>query len=209
MSRHDHPHQHAHLRPEEQRARLAELEHVRRKLTADEAALLAAVFPAIVHAHYDAVMAFLRRSLHEAEVTDAAQRTFIALHRKLVNDGFIERRATLVIKLALGVVRNVRRGKRREPYSLGMPTSSSEPPRTPPDLGRRIDAEKAKAWLLSQLTEEQREVLELSLAGLSPDEIADALDLPLGTAKWRLTAARRRFKELAVAMFPPSEPGKP
>jgi RNA polymerase sigma-70 factor, ECF subfamily len=155
------------------------------------------------------VKGFLRRSVPEADVSDAAQQTFVALHRKLVSDGFMEDRAKLVIKLAYGVVRNHRRAKRREPFSVGLPTSSSEPPRTPADLGGRLDGKKAVAWLLPQIPEEQREVLELSLADLSPAEIAAALDIPLGTAKSRLTTAKRRLRELAEAMFPPSEPGKP
>jgi RNA polymerase sigma-70 factor (ECF subfamily) len=208
MSRDDHPHRRARLSPEEQRARLAELERVQRRLTADEAALLAAVFPAIVHAHHDAVFGFLRRTIAEADVKDAAQKTFIALHRKLVADGFKDDRPKLVLQLAYGVVCNHRKGKRREPYSLGMPTSSSEPPRTPVDLGGRIDAKTAAAWLIPQIPEEQQQVLELSLLDLTHEEIAAALDIPLGTVKSRLKAAKRLLRELATARCPPSEPGE-
>lgn len=60
---------------------------------------------------------------------------------------------------------------------------------------RNIDAARARA-LLEGLPPGQREVLELGyFQGLSFSEIADALGIPIGTVKSRVSAAMMRLRE--------------
>ena len=64
----------------------------------------------------------------------------------------------------------------------------------PERVERSIDAARAKA-LLDALPAGQREVLELGyFQGLSFSEIAEALDIPIGTVKSRVAAAMVRLR---------------
>ena len=60
---------------------------------------------------------------------------------------------------------------------------------------RRLDGARARA-LLEQLPAAQREVLELGyFEGLSFSEIAERLDIPIGTVKSRVSAAMTKLRE--------------
>jgi RNA polymerase sigma-70 factor (ECF subfamily) len=62
-------------------------------------------------------------------------------------------------------------------------------------LDQRIDGARARS-LLDSLPDGQREVLELGyLQGLSFTEIADVLDIPVGTVKSRVSAAMLKLRE--------------
>jgi len=64
-------------------------------------------------------------------------------------------------------------------------------------VGERVDAEARMRAVLSaidELPEHEREVLALvAWAGLTYDEAAVALDVPVGTVRSRLSRARRRL----------------
>ena len=62
-----------------------------------------------------------------------------------------------------------------------------------PDSGEKLDIERA----LDQLDEPKRRIVTLHInAGLKFREIAEIMDIPLGTAIWRYNDAIKRLREL-------------
>jgi RNA polymerase sigma-70 factor, ECF subfamily len=98
------------------------------------------------------------------------------------------------------------RGQQRDPVSVGLPSSGSEPPRTPRDLDRAMDFERVAPQMLALLTDDQRDVVELVLIELlSHSEAADVLGIALGTVKSRVMAAKHRMLELLEQLLHPSQ----
>ncbi len=185
--------------------RVTRLVLCRCKLSASEAALLRKVFPEIVRAHRRQVWAQLReRRIGRANVEDLFQEVFLSLHAAILEEGFPDSVAGWLRKVTEGKLLNYLRGKKREPFSLGLPSSGSEPPRTPPDLERAMDRQDLPQRALQLLSEEHRAVVEkVILEELTYDEAAEALDIPLGTLKKRLIHAKRRLVELAEQLLSP------
>jgi RNA polymerase sigma-70 factor, ECF subfamily len=106
----------------------------------------------------------------------------------------------------LTILRNTERNRhrRRRPELLSDPDIAEERgPRTEPDeVERRAEDSEFDAAVtaaLAQLPENFRRVVELvDVDGLSYQEAADLLDVPLGTVMSRLHRARRRIRELLV-----------
>jgi len=106
-----------------------------------------------------------------------------------------------------GIARNVwndylrRRG--RESTHLALIESMDEMPSTtadPLERSRRVEEAELVRRAVQRLPEEQRLTLVLRhYQGLSYEEIAEALGIPLGTVKWRIHDAMQKVKEwLAV-----------
>lgn len=106
----------------------------------------------------------------------------------------------------LTILRNTERNRhrRRRPELLSDPDIAEERgPRTESDeVERRAEDSEfdtAVTAALAQLPENFRRVVELvDVDGLSYQEAADLLDVPLGTVMSRLHRARRRIRELLV-----------
>jgi RNA polymerase sigma-70 factor, ECF subfamily len=105
--------------------------------------------------------------------------------------------------IATNVVRNRRRSSRRHAAAL----ARFAPPDAPPDFTEeildRLDEERDMAGVLrlvSQLPQRQQDVLALCVwTGLSYEDAALALGVPVGTVRSRLARARIRLRELAAA----------
>lgn len=105
--------------------------------------------------------------------------------------------------IATNVVRNRRRSSRRHAAAL----ARFAPPDVPPDFTEeildRLDDEREMAGVLrlvSRLPQRQQDVLALCVwAGLSYEDAALALGVPVGTVRSRLARARSRLRELAAA----------
>ncbi len=103
--------------------------------------------------------------------------------------------ATNVLRDHLRSLRRFRRTLERVPEPLDTPDFAD-------DLAKRLDDERAMhrvLRLLKKLPLTYQEVLACSWSGLSYEEIALALDLPIGTVRSRLSRARERLRELAAA----------
>jgi RNA polymerase sigma-70 factor (ECF subfamily) len=62
---------------------------------------------------------------------------------------------------------------------------------------------------IAKLSGEQRQALELAyFGGLSHSEIAEVLDLPLGTVKTRLLSAAKKLREALAAHAAADERGR-
>jgi RNA polymerase sigma-70 factor (ECF subfamily) len=108
--------------------------------------------------------------------------------------------------ITAGKVLNHQRARRRAPESVGLPSSGSEKPRSGPDA-ERILAVGELAWhLVDQLSPEHQRVIEaVMFDGLSPRDAAAVLDLPEGTVKSRVSAAKRELSALVEKLLPPSQ----
>jgi RNA polymerase sigma-70 factor (ECF subfamily) len=191
----------------ERQERLAQLVLCRTKLSASEALLLQEVFPEIVAAHHDRISKWLRKrglSTHEAE--DLLQEAFLELHGRILEHGFPDNLPAMVRTLTEGKLLNHMRIKRRAPESVGLPSSGSEKPRSGPDAERTLATGELARRLVDHLSPEHRRVIDaVILKGLSLRDDAAVLDLPEGTVKSRLLAAKSELLALAERLLPPSQ----
>lgn len=146
------------------------------------------------------------------EAWEVAQEVFILCFRKIHQFRGDAKFWTWLARIVDNQVRNRqgwwRRRRRQTTYSLNdLPARQGEdeprawdPPDTGPDprqqaAGREELGEMDKA--LQQLSEEHREILLLRFAdGLSYEEIAESLEISLGTVKSRINRARGQLREL-------------
>jgi RNA polymerase sigma-70 factor (ECF subfamily) len=181
----------------------------RSKLSPDEAALLRDVFPEIVAAHHEQVWNLLRRrglDSHEAE--DLLQEVFLALHRYILENGFVANLPGMLHSLTQGKVLNHVRARRRSPLSIGLPSSRSEKPRSQADVERALHFQQVAQRIFSQLSPEHQEVIDkVILKGLTLADAAAVLEMPEGTLKSRLMAAKRALLAAAEPLLPASQRG--
>lgn len=193
----------------ERRERLAELVLRRTALTPPEAALFHEVFPEIFTAHYDRVWSVLRRrGVRDAVLSELVNEVFLHFYLEVQSGGFPESIAARLLSLASGKGSNEARGERRDPVSLGPPSSSSEKPRSAKEAERSLDLRELGRRLLPALSEEHRAVVSaVILRELSHEEAAAELGLSRSTLTSRLIAAKRRLAEMAEVFLPSSQRG--
>lgn len=133
--------------------------------------------------------------LHDgSDAEDAAQEAFVKAFQRLPSfrgsGRFSAWLFTLTVRLCLDRRRSARIG-REVPIGAGPDAASSD---ASPDTRLLIDA------LLDQLTPPMRAALVLrEIEGFEYDEISQMLQIPVGTVRSRLHAARARFRELWTA----------
>jgi RNA polymerase sigma-70 factor (ECF subfamily) len=140
------------------------------------------------------VRQFVRRACSRAEdVDDIVHDAFLTASRAAGSyDGRPCARPFLV-GVAAQVVRQRRRrwARWREVLTAFFSARDEAPPRTPEDHAESAEAAARLEHALARLTDEKRLVLLLfEREGLSGEEVARALDIPLGTVWTRLYHAR-------------------
>lgn len=154
----------------------------------------------IVDAHFDPLWRFLRRlGIAEADVDDAIQEVILVLARKLRNVDEVSERS-FVFSTAFRVASDMRkRAKRRREVDEA---ALIELPSSGPDPEESAHAQRLVvlfARVLEQLSLEQRAVFVLfELEEFTMAEIAEALQLPMGTVASRLRRGRETFERLAA-----------
>lgn len=138
---------------------------------------------------------------NRADAEDLVQESLLRAYRAI--DSFDGRypRAWL-----LTILRNTERNRhrRRRPELLSDPAIAEErgPATEPDEIERRAEDrefDEAVTAALQQLPENFRRVVELvDVDGLTYQEAADVLDVPLGTVMSRLHRARRRIRDLLI-----------
>jgi RNA polymerase sigma factor (sigma-70 family) len=159
------------------------------------------VFAAVFDRHFRAIHRYASRRIGPELADDLASETFAQAFRSRSTyaPGRGDARPWL-----FGIASNLlRRHYRTEQRRLLADTRSSDVSdrRVDPDgIEDRLDAQAMGpivARALASLRAEEREVLLLAAwAGLSYEEIAEALQLPVGTVRSRLSRGRARAREL-------------
>lgn len=113
----------------------------------------------------------------------------------------------LLYGIATNVIRNRRRSLKRARNAFGrLPLPRAEEPDFAEDVAARLDDRVAMGRLLgifSKLPRREQDVIALcDWSGLTYEEAADALGLPIGTVRSRLSRGRRRLRELATGSGP-------
>lgn len=165
-------------------------------------------FRALYDAHFEFVWRSLRRlGVREPDVLDIAQKVFLVAHLKLTEFEGRSRVTTWLFAICQRVASDYRRSA---PVRREIATDASELERASETHGVVLDQLEAKQRarlaeaILDKLPETQRVVLVLfELEDLSGDEIAELLDVSVGTVRSRLRLAREAFareaKRLAAA----------
>jgi RNA polymerase sigma-70 factor, ECF subfamily len=156
---------------------------------------------------YDETFPFVWRTVRrlgvdESAVDDVTQEVFVTVHRRL---GDFEMRCapkTWVFSIAMGIVRNYRRSRRRkeaaEPLSSHVvnPDVVADRGADPMEQASLAEAGRLLHRLLEQLGEEKAVVFVMAeLEGMTVPEIADLTGVNMNTVYSRLRAARKEFDQ--------------
>ena len=161
-----------------------------RRLAGDDPAALRS----LVERYQGVLMNYFVRSGAESHAEDLVQETFIRLYRYRHRYRPVARLTTFLHTLARHVwIDHVRRrsrlGRLLKEWAQVQPTEDAS---SSGRAGRRIDAERA----VRALPDAMRDVVVLVFyQGLSFPEVAEVLEIPVGTVKSRMFHALRRLKE--------------
>jgi len=149
-------------------------------------------FRALYRRHTPLLLGFISR-LHSGsnpETEDVVQETWIRACENLGQFQWRSTFSTWLLGIGLNVVRNnLRRGKK---YRSIIENLSSDPTCQIEDNESRIDLEQA----IQMLPDDNRIVLVLhDIEGLTHQEIAERLEIPVGTTKSQLFRARRMIRD--------------
>jgi RNA polymerase sigma-70 factor (ECF subfamily) len=113
----------------------------------------------------------------------------------------------LLFGIATNVLRNQRRSARRGREAFArLPLDRAEEPDFAEDTSARLDEQAAMQQLLllfARLPRREQDVVALTdWSGLSYEDTAVALDIPIGTVRSRLARGRHRLRELATTSGP-------
>jgi RNA polymerase sigma-70 factor (ECF subfamily) len=150
---------------------------------------------AAIERHHPTVWRTLRRfGVPERDVEDAAQQVFMTFLAQMSTLAAGKESAFLVA-VAVRVAANARRKVQRSPEVLGEDMTALPTSATPEGLLGEKQLREELDRALGTLPLEQRAVFVLyELEGFTVPEIAEALQIPLGTATSRLRRARGAFE---------------
>ena len=149
-----------------------------------------------------------RRSGDWALAEDLTSATFLLAWRSRRRDPLrAESALPLLYGIATNVLRNQRRSLKRGREAFGrLPLPRVEEPDFAEEATARVDDQAAMRELLrlfSRLPRREQDVIALGeWSGLSYEDTALALGIPIGTVRSRLARGRRRLRELAAATGP-------
>jgi RNA polymerase sigma-70 factor (ECF subfamily) len=151
-------------------------------------------FTVLIRRHQDSLVNFFRQLGANNDSEDLVQDTFLRLFRYRMRYRPSAKFTTFLYTLARHTwVDRWRKNERGERLQERLKNESDEVDEGGPPIRNRIDAQEA----LSRLPEKLRMVLVMSLyQGLNYEEIAEALDIPLGTVKSRVFLALSRLREM-------------
>jgi RNA polymerase sigma-70 factor (ECF subfamily) len=157
-------------------------------------------FAAIFDRHFGPIYRYLRRRLGQDLAEELAAETFtIAFSARLTYDLSRESALPWLFGIAANLSRRERRTERRK--LLAYARSGVDPVgEDMAEADARLDAQSMGSELarvLASLTEGDRDALLLyAWADLSYEEVGQALAIPTGTVRSRLSRARRQLREL-------------
>lgn len=147
-------------------------------------------FAQLVRAHQGQVWRFLSHLLGDQSLAeDVTQETFLKVYKKLASYQFRSKFSTWVLAIARNAGVDAIRKNRRKPVDLDMDQLDDPGARSSPS---RLELETAIGSLAPKLREA---FLLVEVMGLSYQEVARVLGVPIGTVKSRLYHARRHLVE--------------
>lgn len=157
---------------------------------------------------YDEQFRFVWRSLRrlgvaEGDVADAVQDVFLVVHRKLPEFEGKSKMTTWLFGICMRVASDRRRlaHVQRELPTDREQLSNLEACVAPPASPDAHDARVMLESILDRMPEDQRIVFVLfELQGMTGEEIAELLDLPVGTVRSRLRLGRECFEECVARL---------
>ena len=165
----------------------SDAELVARVVAADDRS----AFELLVRRHQSPLRNFLRRLTHNdgARADDLAQETFIKAYRGIHSYKGTAKFSTWLYRVAYNVFLNDQRA--RFPATEFNETQDAPSADGAERAGQEMDVERA----LQMLSVRQRVVFDLHYKkGMTHDEVASALELPLGTVKSDLVRGRERLR---------------
>jgi RNA polymerase sigma-70 factor (ECF subfamily) len=179
--------------------------YVRRVLRGDDRA-----FAVLVRRYERGLFNLAYRMVRDREqARDLTQEIFIRVHRSLGKYDPVYPFTSWIYRVGSNLCIDWIRKKKLDTVSLDAPVSSGDdegvtrelpdPTQDPSDDARRRERSRMLAAALEKLPEPHRLVLVLRhQRDLSYEEIALALDLPLGTVKARIHRAREAFRQVLL-----------
>lgn len=179
-------------------------------MTAEELVRAAAkgntlAFEELVRLHEKKVYALaLRMCGNSEDAADVAQEAFLSAWRGLPSFRGEAGFSTWLYRLTSNAaIDQLRKGKRqREEASLDdgdLPLDVPDRQPGPQEAAESAELQRAVADGLRELSEDHRQILLLrEYQGLSYDEIAQALEVDLGTVKSRISRARRALRKILL-----------
>lgn len=133
----------------------------------------------------------LRMCGDQEDARDAAQETFVTAYRSLQGFRGDAQLSTWLHRVAVNASLDLLRKRSKRPTAVEVvPEATSDEP-GPEEVAVRSDRAAAVHAALAKLSEDHRAVIVLfDLQGLQYPEVAQALDVPVGTVKSRLHRAR-------------------
>jgi len=159
-------------------------------------------FEETYRAHFAFVWRSLRRlGIAEDDATDAAQDVFIIVHRKLPEFAGRSKVTTWLYGICFRVASERRRAVPRPQLGEHEAAAFIGRQADPGAIAERHQGLALLERVLDRLSDEQRAVFCLfELEGMTGEEIAEALEIPLGTAYSRLRLARAAFGAAVSAL---------
>jgi RNA polymerase sigma-70 factor (ECF subfamily) len=167
-------------------------------------------FEILVGRYKNAIVSFLFRFTGDFRTAeDLAQETFLRVFRKIHDYNSTAKFSTWLYTIASNLAKDEFKRRVRHPAksldwrgggdtTRDMPQAKADTTDSVPDV--RLEHDEARQNVnkaLNLLDEHDREVLLLKdVQGLSYEEIAQVLELPMGTVKSRISRARLAFKDV-------------
>jgi RNA polymerase sigma-70 factor (ECF subfamily) len=154
-----------------------------------------AAFAIIVRAHQRAIFNYILREVRDPELAeDLTQDVFLRAWRALPTFGFRSQLTTWLFQVAKNILIDHGRhlGRRVSEVEL-VPELAPGAPDPGLELGDTVDA----LWAAIEALDDNLRLplLLRDVAGLSYNEIADVLAVPLSTVKWRIYQARETVQQ--------------
>jgi RNA polymerase sigma factor (sigma-70 family) len=158
-----------------------------------------AEFARIFHRHFDVVHGYVRRRVGESLADDLASQTFlIAFDARAKYDQARSNARPWLLGIATNLIHGKRRQEKRQLRAYGRAGAETDVDSLE-GIEARADARRLRPQLAAVLAALPRDELDPLLlfawAELSYEEIAESLELPIGTVKSRLSRARKRIRE--------------
>jgi RNA polymerase sigma factor (sigma-70 family) len=159
------------------------------------------VFGNVFDRHFAAIHRYVRRRVGIELADDLASETFVQAFRSRSTFATTEEDARAwLFGIASNLLRHHYRTDRRRLLAYARAGAVAQRDADPDGVEDRLDAQAAGplvARALASLRAQERDVLLLfAWAGLSYEEISEALKIPIGTVRSRLSRARAKAREL-------------